>query len=100
MSHGNSLIFKTNHSYCNISITFSQIVKIQYSKNIQSSLYHHQPFIFKSIHSILLLNKIPPPPLNFHPLSTLFIYFIKFSVNSKLCENTVLELSLFPIFPQ
>ena len=96
MSHGDSLILKTNHSYCNIiKHNVFHIVKIQYSKNIKSSLYYHHPFIFKSMHCILLLNKITPPPSS---TFTLFMYFINFSVNSTLCVNKVLELSLFPIF--
>ena len=102
MSHDDTLILKTNHSYCNtISIMFSisllkynilKIFKVHCTTTTPSFLN-----LFIVIY-IFLLNKIPPPPFNSHPLSTLVTYFIIFSVNSTLCVNTVLELSLFPIF--
>ena len=103
MSHDDTLILKTNHSYCNtisIHVMFSiSLLKYNILKIFKVHCTTTTPSfsnLFIVIY-IFLLNKISPP-FNSHPLSTLVTYFIILSVNSTLFVNTVLELSLFPIF--
>ena len=104
MSHDDTLILKTNHSYCNtISIMFSiSLLKYNILKIFKVHCTTTTPSfsnLFIVIY-IFLLNKIPPPfqlSPSFHP-SYIFYHLFSQLLNSTLCVNTVLELSLFPIF--